>query len=192
MQIGTQKVIPAPDFRISPDGRKHSKHWETRSSLATGIGGWGISFWLLGRCCSRGENYTGLRFRRKPPSEISIWLKIREIWYSYAHTTQERNSSIEFEIKLHGCFIVVSSPVRGRGRRWWSLALVMYPWRSSETVKDICWTLTSWNTVREMSVTSHNVEEVSKSLGCDIHTHAHAQESLQNMFLEQMGTERSS
>ena len=29
-----------------------------------------------------------------------------------------------------------------------------------------------------------------RNMGCDIHTHAHAQEDLQNMFLEHMGTVR--
>ena len=36
--MGTRQVIPTPDFRISPGGRKHIK---TKNSLAAGIGGWG-------------------------------------------------------------------------------------------------------------------------------------------------------
>ena len=42
--LGTPKVIPTPDFRISPDGKTH---WKARGSLATGITGVGISSWLL-------------------------------------------------------------------------------------------------------------------------------------------------
>ena len=45
--IGIQKVIPTPDFRISPGGRKHRKTQENREQPGGRNPGVGISFGLL-------------------------------------------------------------------------------------------------------------------------------------------------
>ena len=48
MILGTLKVIPTPDVRISPRGRKHRKAQDDEEKPGGRNPGMGISVWLLG------------------------------------------------------------------------------------------------------------------------------------------------